>query len=147
LGYGLLSIFLWRRRMNDPERLIDAVITDMRRKLTEARLQLLAADLARKQAPQTSEELDRSYEVARQGIAELQDTFGTLEERRSVLIARARDADARLAIERALMEADTEPAQVALDMLSERVSGSEVEADAVAEVRRVTTNTGGADGE
>ena len=146
MAFGLLRLLIWRRRLSSPERLIDAVITDMRRKLTEARLQMLAADLARKRLADGSAESDQSYEAARLGIEKLEATLHELESRRNILIARTRDADARLAIERALMEADSEPAQVALDTLVERVNDSEAEARAVAEVRNVPTETRGGNG-
>lgn len=135
-----------RRRSDEPDQLIDAVITDIRHRLTEARLQVLAADLARKQLtqPQTCHpevllcHPERSEGSLRDGISQLESTLRDIESRRDALIARARDADARLAIERALMEVDAEPAQVALDLLGERVSEAQAEADAVAEVRRIS---------
>lgn len=140
---GWLSRLFARQRPADPDRLIDAVTTDMRRKLTEARLQMLAADLARKELTPGSEAGDGSYEAAQRGIEKLEATLHELETRRSVLVARARDADARLAIERALMETDAEPAQVALDLLEEQVSQTRAEADAIAEVRQITNDAGG----
>lgn len=127
-----------RRQSNDPEQLIDAVTADIRHKLTEAKLQTLAADLARSRLEQPSADSEQSREAARQGISQLESTLRDLESRRDLLIARARDADARLAIERALMEVDAEPARVALDLLTERVGETQAEADAVAEVRGVS---------
>ncbi len=141
---GWLSTLFARRRPADPDRLIDAVTADMRRKLTEARLQMLAADLARKRLAPGSDVGDDSYEAAQRGIERLEATLHELEIRRSVLVARARDADARLAIERALMETDAEPARVALDLLEEQVSETKAEADAIAEVRQITNDVGGA---
>jgi phage shock protein A len=131
------------RRPDSPEQLIDAVITDLRRKLTEARLQMLAANVARKKLTDPSEVDDQSHEAARQGIAKLEATLQELESRRNMLIAKARDAGARLAIERALMEVGSEPGQVALDLIAERASESEAEADATAEIRQISEGTSG----
>ncbi len=140
---GFLGRLLHRRRSSEPDELIDSVIADIRHKLTEARLQLLAADLARKELAEPQSEAEESCNAARRGIAKLEDTLRDLEARRSALIARARDADARVAIERALMEIGAEPAQVALDLLAERVNEAQAEADAVAEVRRISAGGDG----
>ncbi len=140
----LLRLFTRRRGSADPDQLIDAVTTDMRRKLTEARLQMLAADLARRESAAGSEVDAESHQATRHGIERLEEMLRELESRRSVLVARARDADARLAIERALMETDAEPARVALSLLAEQVSETKAEADAIAEVRQIS-GSGGAD--
>ena len=141
---SFLGLFSSKRQSN-PEQLIDTVIINLRRKVTEARLQLLAADLARKQLDKSSctAEYDQSCKIIQQGIEKLENTYHEIETRRSILIARTRDADAHLAIERALMDVDCEPAEVALSMLADRASESKAEADAVAEIREISTSTGG----
>lgn len=139
--WSFLRGFVRRSGPSSPEQLIDAVITDMRHKLTEARLQLLAADVARKRLADPSDVERESLDAARTGIGKLEGTLRELESRRNTLIARARDADARLAIERALMEVDSEPAQTALDLLAERATESEAEAEATAEVRQISQET------
>lgn len=131
--WGLLR----RQKPNTPEQLVAAVITDIEHKLTEARLQMLAAEVARKQVTDTSAFDDESYLETRKGMEKLEATLRELQSRHNMLIARARDADARLAIERALMEVGAEPGQVALDLIAERASESIAEADATAEVREL----------
>jgi hypothetical protein len=49
-------------------------------------------------------------------------------------------------IEKSLMEANTEPADVALELLSDEVTTTEAEADAVAEVRQVSEDIRGQSG-
>lgn len=132
-----------RPKPNTPEQLIAAVIEDIEHKLIEARLQMLAADVARKQVADPAALDDDSYQQTRKGLEKLETTLRELESRRNMLIARARDADARLAIERALMEVGTEPGQVALDLIAERVSESTAEADATAEVRQINEEVQG----
>jgi phage shock protein A len=133
--------------MKNPEKLIDAVITDMRQKLVETKLQVLASDMTRKELAGGSAESDQSYNAAQQGIEQLGTTLKELESRRNLLIVKAQDAEARLAIARALMETDSEPAQVALDMIAERTISSEAEADAISDIRQVSTDMRGNIGE
>lgn len=138
MAKGLLRFFSLHQR-NDPEQLIDTVIKDIRHKLTEAKLQLLSAELAGKQLDDTS--ADTSYTL--ECIKKLQNTLHELESKRNALIIKAKSADARLAIERALMETNSEPAQAALDMLAEDVEDIVSEADAIAEVRQISNNIQG----
>ena len=133
--------------MKNPEKLIDAVITDMRQNLVETKLHVLASDMSRNELAGGSAESDQSYNAAQQGIEQLGTTLKELESRRNLLIVKAQDAEARLAIERALMETDSEPAQVALDMIAERTISSEAEADAISDIRQVSTDMRGNIGE
>lgn len=135
-----IKYIFWRRRMKSPERLIDAVIADMKRRLTESRLQLLAADLARDRLSSSARGLiDASQEsTARSALSELETILHELENKRNQLISRMHDADARLAIQTALMEADMEPSRIALEMIADRAVESESHADATSEVRRIS---------
>lgn len=133
---GFLDYFLWRKQLNNPERLIDAVISDIKHQLTEARIQMLAADMAAKDTTLDSA-ASKERAVTRDALANLETTLRDLETKRNLLISRARDADARLAIEQALLAADRQPAQVALDLIAERTTDSESQADAALEVRRI----------
>lgn len=142
MAFGFLGFWRWRRRNNNPEALIDAVATDLKHKLVEARLQLLASDLARKELRNPSPEAEAAHEDISEGVRALEADLNRLESTREALIARAREAGARLAVERALMEAESEPAEAALDVLEQRISDSETEAEAVAEVRRLSNGSG-----
>lgn len=141
----MFSFFRYRR-LDSPEQLIQAVITDMQHQLTEARIQMLAADLARQSISSESAVTvsTAEQEAALKALSDLEGTLHELEAKRNLLVARARDADARLAIERALMETGRKPAEVALEMLAQRVMDSESQADATAEVNRISG--GGANG-
>lgn len=132
----------WRKQLKDPERLIDAVITNIERQLTEARLQLFASDLAAR-AMQSNTDASTSAERVKtlEVLANLESTLHDLRMKRSLLISRARDADARLAIENALLDADRQPAGLALDMLTQGTIDSKSQADAIAEIRQVSAGT------
>lgn len=141
-----LRYLLWRKRMRDPANLIDAVIKDMEHRLTEAQLQVLAADLARQRLSEntsTPQHIDSQDEIySKQAIAKLESMLGDLKLRRNILISRAQDADARIAIENALLNAESEPAMVAIDMLSEKIRDVESKADAMQEIRDISSSQG-----
>lgn len=131
--------------MQEPERLIDAVITDMERRLTEARLQVLAAEIAGQRLRHAGEPTDGEAGAdARELLGEMESTLRDLRSRRDQLVARVRDADARLAIERSLMEVDGRSGSVALEMLSERAIDSEAQTAAIQEIRKTTSPPGDA---
>ncbi|MHB0999407.1 MAG: PspA/IM30 family protein [Armatimonadota bacterium] len=133
--------------MRNPTKLIDAVIKDMEHRLTEARLQVLAADITRKRLSDTASSplnIELQDEISsKQTIVKLESMLNDLKLKRNILILRAQDADARIAIEKALLEAESEPAMVAIDMLSDKIRDAESKVDAIQEIRGTSSSRGG----
>ena len=128
----------------NPEQLIDAVIRDMEHRLTEARIQMAASELAHSRLKGESDTADDA--VLAESLHKLESMLDDLKSRRNLLIARAQDADARLAIEKALMQAGAEPAQVAIDMLTDKIHEAESNAAAIQDIRSISTGGGSSDG-
>lgn len=146
--FRLIGSIFHHKRLKEPEALIDAVITDVRHKITEARIRMLASDLARTKlsADQIKDEMEQDHQTVQQGIERLESTLKELESRRNLLVAKAREADAKLAIEKALMETGVEPADIALELLADKVNDLQAEADAIEEVRQVSNEVRGDSG-
>lgn len=127
----------------NPEQLIDAVIRDMEHRLTEARIQMAASELAHSRL---KGEKDTAEDIALvESLHKLESMLDDLRLRRNLLISRAQDADARLAIEKALMEAGAEPAQVAIDMLTDKIHEAESSVEAIKDIRNISTGGGTSD--
>ena len=127
----------------NPEQLIDAVIKDMEHRLTEARIQMAASELAHSRL---KGENDTAEDAAlTEPLHKLESTLNDLKSRRNLLIARAQDADAHLAIEKALMEVGAEPAQVAIDMLTDKIHEAESNTEAIKEIRSISMSEGSSD--
>ncbi len=121
------------RKPSTAEGIIDDVITDISHKLTESRIQLLAAELARKKLNEPSE-----CNELRQGVASLEHFLNKLILKRNDLVIKARDAEARLSMERLLMEIENHNTQAAFDSLIDHLSMVLAEADAITEVRQIS---------
>jgi len=127
----------------NPEQLIDAVIKDIEHRLTEARIQMAASELAHSRL---KGENDTAEDAAlAEPLHKLESTLNDLKSRRNLLIARAQDADAHLAIEKALMEVGAEPAQVAIDMLTDKIHEAESNTEAIKEIRSISMSEGSSD--
>jgi phage shock protein A len=126
--------------------LIDAVIVEMKRRLTEARLQMLAADMAMEHISADAEVDLPQIESARRALADLESRVQEMETKKDLLLVRMRNADARLAIEKAMMELDNESGDTALDRISERLMNLQSQAEAVEAIRHISDANGGANG-
>lgn len=138
---GLLNMS-GKRRSTSPEELIDRAVEDLKQKTTEVRVRMFALELTKEHTQ--SAETEASYTTACQALEKLESTLCELQSKRDLLVARAQNAEIRLAMERALMEMDQSPADLALEILQEKASDAEAEAKAVEEVRQVINEAGGA---
>ena len=113
-----------------PERLLDELAARLRHDLTEARVQAAAARLAAQRAGRDAEGSELDALVAR-----LEDAVRSADDQRLGLLAQLRAAEARLQVERALLDSDA-AGQPAFAVLERLVHEAEAGASAVEELRQ-----------